>query len=111
MYEIWLVMNIVWEITLDIWPLLAVAAIAWVALMAVALRTRSLRWRPALPMSLGIAAAAAVLAFLGVPALTNSSLGELRYWVDWANLAAMAVGFGGVALAFAWPLSALRKRS
>jgi hypothetical protein len=110
MYEIWLMMNIVWEIALDIWPLLAVAAMVWLALMVAAWRRRALPWRSALPMSLGVAAAAALLAVLSVPTLTKSSLGELRYWVDWANLTGVAIGIGGVALAFAWPLSALRRR-
>jgi hypothetical protein len=111
MYEIWLMMNIGWEIALGIWPLLAGVAIAWAALLAVAWRTSALPWRPALPTSLGVAVATAALAFLALPALTQSSLAQMGYWVDWATLASLAVGVGGVALAFAWPLSALRKKS
>jgi hypothetical protein len=110
MYEIWLMMNIGWEIALTIWPLLAGVAIAWAALLAVAWRSGPLPWQPALPTSLGVAAATAALAFLALPALTQSSLAEMGYWVDWATLASLAVGVGGVALAFAWPLSALRRR-
>ena len=29
MYEIWLVINIVYEIALTIWPLIALALVAW----------------------------------------------------------------------------------
>ena len=56
------------------------------------------------------AAAGLLLAFLAVPSLTRSSLGELRYWVDWANLLAIAAGAGAAVLAFAWPLLAMRGR-
>ena len=107
MYEIWLVINILWEIALGIWPLLVAAGLAWIALTAWALRRARGRWRAALPVALAAAAVVAVLTFLAVPGLTRSSLGELRYWVDWANLAGIAGGFGGATLAFAWPLAAL----
>ncbi len=111
MYEIWLVLNIVWEIALDVWPLLAVAALAWLALAAAAVRRPSAHWRGALPAAAALAALAALIGFLAVPSLTRSSLGELAYWVDWANLAGVALAIGGVALAFAWPALALRRRN
>lgn len=111
MYEIWLVMNIVWEIALGIWPLLAAAALAWVVVMALALLRPAPGWRAGLPLALGIGAVAAAIAFVAVPSLTKSSLGELAYWVDWANLLAVALGFGAAAVAFAWPLLALRRSS
>ena len=107
MYEIWLVINILWEIALGIWPLLAVAGLVWVALVTWALRRARRRWRAALPVALAAAAVVAVAAFATVPAFTQSSLKELAYWVDWANLAGIAGGFGAAALAFAWPLAAL----
>jgi hypothetical protein len=31
----------------------------------------------------------------------------MGYWVDWANLLAIALGLGALAAAFAWPLAAL----
>lgn len=31
MYEIWLMLNIVWEIALGVWPLLLMAAVLWLA--------------------------------------------------------------------------------
>ena len=111
MYEIWLVINILWEIALGIWPWLAVAAVAWLALMAVAAARRANAWRSALPLALGAGALVAVAAFFAVPALTKSSLVELAYWVDWANLLAIATGFGAAAALFAWPLATLRRRA
>lgn len=105
MYEIWLVMNIVWEIALGVWPLLLAAALAWAVLMALALRRRG---RARLSSSLAVGGGVAVLAFVAVPSLTRSSLGELAYWVDWANLGAIAMAAGVAAAAFAWPLLRLR---
>ena len=46
MYEIWLAMNIVYEIALGIWPLLALLLAVWVALLVAArgrLGTRQVR--------------------------------------------------------------------
>lgn len=109
MYEIWLVMNIVWEIGLGIWPWLAAAALAWGVLMALAWRRPATQWRSAWPLAAAVAAAAAVIGFLVVPSATRSSLQELGYWVDWANLASIALGIGVAALAFTWPANVLRQ--
>jgi hypothetical protein len=111
MYEIWLVINIVWEIALEVWPLLAVATLMWLGLMTAALKRAQPAWRRAAPLALAVAAAVAALTFAFVPSLTRSSLAEMGYWVDWANLAAVALAFGVAALAYAWPLLALRRPS
>jgi hypothetical protein len=111
MYEIWLVMNIVWEIALGVWPLLLLAALAWAGVMALAWRKPGSQWRRALPVAVGVAAVAAAVAFLGVPAATRSSLQELAYWVDWVNLGAIALAVGAVALAIAWPVGTLLRSS
>lgn len=108
MYEVWLVLNILWEIALGIWPLLVGAIVVWGGLMAMALRRPGARWRAGLPLALAAGALVAIAAFLLVPGSTRSSLGELSYWVDWANLIAIAAGFGGVAALIAWPLLAMR---
>lgn len=111
MYEIWLVMNIVWEIALGFWPLLATAAVAWGVLMALAWRRPAAQWRSAWPMAAGAAVAAAVVGFLVVPSMIRSSLQELAYWVDWANLASIALGIGVAVLAFAWPVGTMLRRN
>jgi len=107
-YEIWLGLNIVWEIALGLWPVLLAVAAIWVALMAMAWRRPAARWRAAWPGALAAGAVVAVAAFFAVPTLTKSSLGALAYWVDWASLLAIAAGFGVAALAFAWPLLSMR---
>lgn len=111
MYEIWLVMNIVWEIALGVWPLLVLGAAAWLVLMALAWRRPTAQWRCALPLAMGVAVVAAVISFVVVPMATRSSLQELAYWVDWANLATVALGIGAATLAFSWPLGVLLRRN
>jgi len=110
MYEIWLVLNIVWEIGMEVWPLLLAAAILWVLLVLTAWRRPGSRWRAGLPLAVATGTVVAVLTVLLVPGWTGSSLAEMGYWVDWANLLAVAAGFGAVAAVFAWPLTALRRR-
>jgi hypothetical protein len=108
MYEIWLMLNIVWEIALGVWPLLALGALVWLALGAAALRRASHGWGRATALALGAGAIAALIAFLALPALTRSSLSELSYWVDWASLAGLALGAGAVVALFALPIAALQ---
>lgn len=109
MYEIWLVLNIVWEIALGIAPWVIGAALLWLVLMATAVKRPGASWRGALPGAIVIGAGVAVASFVAVPGLTKSSLSELAYWVDWANLLGVALGFGGIAAAFAWPLLSMRR--
>ena len=61
---------------------------------------------------MGVGLAAAIVAFFVTPGWIDSSLTELKYWVDWANLLGIAAGWGAAALALAWPLlTGLRRRS
>ena len=109
MYEVWLAMNIVWEIALGLWPVLLGAALLWAAVMATAWIRPGTRWRAGLPMALGIGVAVMAAAVVLLPGWTRSSLSELTYWVDWANLLAVSAGFGTAAVALVWPLLAMRR--
>lgn len=91
MYEIWLAMNIVYEIALSVAPWLAVLLLVWLVLLVLARKRLSLcALRPALALT---ALVAGVL-FFALPALTQSSFANMGYWVDWANLLAVALGLG-----------------
>lgn len=109
MYEIWLVLNILWEMALGSAALVLSGLGLWGVVMIAALRRRGVRWGAGLPLALLVAAVVAALAFVAVPAAIDSSFADMGYWVDWANLAAIAAGVGAVALAFAWPLMAMRE--
>ncbi|MBS1179193.1 MAG: hypothetical protein H6R06_3605 [Proteobacteria bacterium] len=110
MYEIWLMMNVVWEILLTVWPMVLALLICIGVLAAAALARGGSDWRGAWRTALVGALVVAVLSFLALPGLTRSSLGELKYWVDWLALAGVAAGFGAAAAALLLPLTALLKR-
>ena len=104
MYEIWLAMNIVYEIALSVAPWLAVLLLVWLALLVLARKRLSLcALRPALALT---ALVAGVL-FFALPALTQSSFANMGYWVDWANLLAVALGLGALVGVFCIPVAAL----
>ena len=97
-------MNIVYEIALGIWPLLALLLAVWMGLLVAArgrLGARQVRQAALL------GALVAVALFFSVPTLTQSSLSNMGYWVDWANLLAIALGLGALAAVFSVPLIGL----
>lgn len=103
MYELWLMVNILWETAITVWPLLALLLATWLVLMVLARRRLRTGW----PIALRVGAVGALLAFLLLPAVTSSTLAKLSYWVDWLALAGMAAGFGTAAALFALPLAGL----
>ena len=107
MYEIWLALNILYEIALGLWPALLILLGVWLAVLLVnrkGLTSVSAR------RLLAIAAGVTVLVGLVLPSLTLSSFGNFGYWVDWAHWLAMAVGAGVAVAVWLWPLMAGRYR-
>ena len=109
MYEIWLMLNIVWETALGVWPLLLVAALAWLGLMRTAWRTAGAHWRAGLLPALLVGGGTAVAAFMLVPGSLRSTLSDMGYWLDWATLLGLAAAVGGAVAAFSWPLFAWQR--
>jgi hypothetical protein len=108
MYEVWLMLNIGWELLLMYrWPVIALLA-AWTALMAAA---RGRPSRGALAAAVLVAAIVFVAALVGLPRLTGSSLGEARYAPDWLAILGPAAAAAAVAAAFAAPLRRLMSRT
>ncbi len=110
MYEIWLAVNIVYEILRPALPVLALLALAWVAFGWRVWRIPSARWGAATKAVLILAVVVAVAVFTLMPVATSSSLSELKYGVDWAFLGSVALGFGALAGVLAWPLLAWLSR-
>ena len=104
MYEIWLMLNIVYEIALSIWPWLLALAALWLGLMVLARRGRGSDWRTCLPKAVALGALLGGVIFFVTPLWTKSGLGEMKYWVDWANLIGIALAWAVAAALFAWPL-------
>lgn len=100
MYELQLALNIVFEWALLHWIWTLVYLLVLLDAIALGL-WRGLRWpywRALLPLAAGLFG----LALLSVPALTGASLGDLDYWVDWVNLAAIASGFAAAITVPVW---------
>jgi len=110
MYEIWLAMNIVWEIALGAWPWVLALGLLVAAAWLLALSGRPAGWRAAAGGAVVAAAMAAAATVALLPMWSRSSLAELAYWVDWANLAAIVAGAAAVAFAIAWPALARWRR-
>ncbi len=104
MYEIWLVLNILYESALEVWPALLGLAVTWLALMVLARSRLSLG---TLRHALFPASFVAGLLFFTLPSLTQSSFANMGYWVDWLNLLGIALGLGAAFALFAWPWVAL----
>jgi hypothetical protein len=107
MYEIWLMLNIAWELLkLYFWPVVGLALL-WMALMLMArTRLQSSDWR-----RFGVVALIAFpVAVIALPWLTLSSIAEARYLLDWITLLGLAAGLAIVVAAFAVPASRLVNR-
>lgn len=109
MYEIWLALNILWEISLGYMPLLIGTLVCWVALMGVALRSRRTRWIAGTLPAIISGAFFALIAFVAFPTLTAASLSAPAYWVDWAALSAIALAYGTMCFLITLPLWAMFK--
>ena len=111
MYEIWLMLNIVWELALSIWPWLLALAVLWLVLMAMAKGGRGADWRACLPKAIALGALLGVVIFFVTPLWSKSGLGEMKYWVDWANLIGIAVAWAVAGTLFVWPLLTWLRKS
>lgn len=109
MYEIWLALNIAWEIAWGLWPWLLAAGVLWAALLALALKRGWPAWRQTLPLALSVSGLLGILAFVFLPGWLQSALSEMGYWVDWAVLLGLTAAVGGLGLAFLWPMLTWRR--
>ena len=107
MYEIWLAMNIAYETALGLLPALAPLVLMW-AVMMVINRKKLKRVKPATLAALAVLVSLA--AVLALPSLSQSTLADMGYWVDWTVLVGMAAGVGVVAAVLLWPVLAMRQR-
>lgn len=110
MYEIWLTLNILFELGMQYLPAVIGTAVLWLALMIFAATRPGAGWRKALAPAFVIGVIATAITFFVTPTMTRSSFANMGYWVDWLNLFFYAAAFGAVAAALAWPIAAsLRK--
>lgn len=107
MYEIWLAMNIAFEIAWDLWPALLPLALVWAVVMGI---NRKKLAQVSGSVMAAVAVLVALAAVLALPSLSRSTLADMGYWVDWASLLGMAAGVGVAAAVLLWPVLAMRRR-
>ena len=107
MYEIWLAMNIAYEIAWDLWPALLPLALVGGAVMLI---NRKKLARVTTSTLAALAVLVALAAVLALPSLSKSTLADMGYGVDWAALLGMAAGVGVAAAVLLWPVLVLRQR-
>ena len=110
MYEIWLTLNILFELGLQSLPAVIGTAVLWLALMVFAATRPGAGWKKAIAPAFVIGVIATAITFFITPAMTQSSFANMGYWVDWMNLLFYAAAFGAVAAALAWPIAASLRR-
>jgi hypothetical protein len=107
MYEVWLMLNIVYEIALSYAVLISLCVGGWLVLMWLARRHLTAK---VIPLTLKLGAFATVLAFIALPAINKSSFSAMGYWVDWFNLASWALTAGVMAACVAFPATSLLRK-
>lgn len=110
MYEIWLGLNILWEIALANLAFVAFYGVVLLVLHAMALGRSATRWRRSLTLGTVVAGVLAIVALFIVPGATDSSFANLRGVLDWAALLGLSMAVGVAGGLLAWPLIALLRR-
>ena len=110
MYEIWLTLNILFELGLQYLPTVIGTVLLWLMLMIFAITRGGAGWKKALRPAIIVGIIATAFTFFITPSMTLSSFANMGYWVDWMNLFFYAAAFGAVAAALAWPIVAVVRR-
>jgi hypothetical protein len=107
MYEIWLAMNIAYETALGLLPALAPLVLMWAVMMVI--NRKKLKRVKTVTLA-AVAVLLSLAAVLALPSLSQSTLADMGYWVDWTALLGMAAGVGVAAAVLLWPVLAMRQR-
>ena len=108
MYEIWLGVNILYELAWMYAPLVCGVTIMLALGYGLAWQ-RGGQWRAALTRALTVASVTGLVSVLLLPTLTRSSLAEMGYWIDWLNLLLITAGVGVLCGLLVWPFAAMRQ--
>lgn len=108
---IWLTLNVVWEFTIAHSTFFLFLAALLLLLYGSAIFLGKVSWAKGFRHGVYAAVLVWIAAVFTVPALVDSSLADMGYWVDWANLFAIGAVFAALALLLVWPASAIAQRS
>ncbi|MGE4339234.1 MAG: hypothetical protein AB7E55_25150 [Pigmentiphaga sp.] len=110
MYEIWLGLNIAWELTLLHRWAVGGYLVLLIALHAFALARSAAAWRQSLFAAVILGLLLALVAVFALPLAADSSLANVTYLLDWLALIGLALGTGLAGGLLFWPLLALTRR-
>ncbi len=107
LYEAWLAMNIVWEYILGNMSVVIILLFAIAMLFGVAAVKGAPAWKKGLRIGIIGGVVVAIASLFVIPSVISSSLSDLYYWVDWANLFAVAGIWGAIGGLMLWPIGAM----
>jgi drug/metabolite transporter (DMT)-like permease len=100
-------MNIAYETALGLVPALAPLVLMWAVMMVI--NRKKLKRVKTVTLA-AVAVLLSLAAVLALPSLSQSTLADMGYWVDWTALLGMAAGVGVAAAVLLWPVLAMRQR-
>ncbi|HRQ56612.1 MAG TPA: hypothetical protein PLN31_04285 [Azoarcus taiwanensis] len=106
-YEVWLAVNIVWEYLMANLPVIIILLVAIAFLFGIAVVKGSPAWRKGLRVGILGGIVVALVSIFIIPSVIDSKLSDLNYWVDWANLFAIAGIWGAIGAVMLWPVGAM----
>lgn len=106
-YEVWLAVNIVWEYLMANLPVIIILLVAIAFLFGIAVVKGSPAWRKGLRVGILGGIVVALVSIFIIPSVIDSKLSDLNYWVDWANLLAIAGIWGAIGAVMLWPVGAM----
>ncbi|MDY0207558.1 MAG: hypothetical protein RBR82_13190 [Pseudomonas sp.] len=110
MYEIWLVINTVYELILANMDITLGLLIPWLALMLLTQFKKQVPWSQVIKPTLVVAIVLWFVFFALVPGMTKSSFASVNSGIDWLVVAGLAAGFSGIIAIFVGPAYLLSKR-
>lgn len=110
MYELWLIINTFYELTMMNIGLVLLVLVIWLALMVAAGMKKSLPWGKGFVPALVVAILVWVVCFVMMPGWTKSSFDNVTYILDYMVVAGLAAAFAGLVAVFVWPLYLLIRR-
>ncbi|QEY58769.1 hypothetical protein FXF61_06100 [Pseudomonas sp. C27(2019)] len=110
MYEIWLIINVFYELALANLGLVLSTIVVWLILMLVTQFKKELPWGKGVKTASAIGLVAWVIFFVMVPGLSKSSFASVNSVIDWLVVAGVSGAFAGLLALFVGPIYLLVKR-
>lgn len=107
LYEVQLAINIMWEYLLANLAVVIILLVTIAFLFGIAAVKGAPAWKKGLRVGIIGGIVVALGSLFVIPSVIDSKLSDLTYWVDWANLFAVAGIWGAIGAAMLWPVGAM----